>query len=142
MRPIVATLILMVAGRGIAQLSEQRPDHYFSKIQPSHLWGEVMCRTFLIQLSVGGNRFLAMAALLRTTALGLFVEATGDNETASQFSGVNTRAIKCFAYLISGLFAALAGLIAASDIKGADANTAGFIWSWTRSLRSSLAALS
>src|SRR5262249_51349658 len=63
--------------------------------------------------------------LVRKTALGLFIEAVGDNETGSRYAGINTRFIKCFAYAMGGFFAALAGLIVASDIKAADANNAG-----------------
>jgi galactofuranose transport system permease protein len=63
--------------------------------------------------------------LVRKSALGLFIESVGDNETASRYSGINTRLIKCVAYGTSGFFAAVAGLIVASDIKAADANNAG-----------------
>jgi ribose/xylose/arabinose/galactoside ABC-type transport system permease subunit len=123
-QPIVATLILMVAGRGIAQLINhgqivtfENPS--FAFVGSGYVLG-VPFSYWLVAFS-----FAVIAALMRFTALGLFVESTGDNETASLFSGVNTKAIKCFAYVTSGLFAALAGLLAAADIKGADASTAG-----------------
>jgi Ribose/xylose/arabinose/galactoside ABC-type transport systems, permease components len=63
--------------------------------------------------------------LTRKTALGLFIEAVGDNATASTFSGVDARKIKFLVYVFSGLCAGLAGLVAASNIKCADANHAG-----------------
>ena len=70
----------------------------------------------------------AVLSLLKSrTAHGLFIECTGDNETASRYAGVNTRLVKLLAYAVCGLCAGLAGLIATTDIKAADANNAG-LW--------------
>ncbi|WP_410201158.1 ABC transporter permease subunit, partial [Escherichia coli] len=41
--------------------------------------------------------------------------------------GVNTRIIVMLTYVLSGLCAAIAGIIVAADIRGADANNAG-LW--------------
>lgn len=57
--------------------------------------------------------------------MGLFVEATGDNAAASRLAGVDTARVKLLVYVLCGVCAGLAGLIVASDIKGADANNAG-----------------
>jgi simple sugar transport system permease protein len=125
-QPIVATLILMVAGRGIAQLITEGAIVTF--VNP-HL------------AAIGGGSFLglpmpvaivfAMLAitvlLARATALGLMIEAVGINRRASAFAGINTRWIVMLVYLWSGLCAAVAGLILVADIKGADANNAG-LW--------------
>jgi galactofuranose transport system permease protein len=123
-QPIVATLILMVAGRGIAQLltsgqilTFENPSFVFIG---SGFFGGLPF-TFTLVAVCTALTFL----LVRKTAMGLFIEAVGDNETGSRYSGINTRFIKCFAYGASGFFAALAGLIVASDIKAADANNAG-----------------
>jgi simple sugar transport system permease protein len=61
----------------------------------------------------------------RRTALGLFIEATGDNETASRYAGIQTRAVKILVYGICALCAGLAGLIVTGDIKEADPSKAG-----------------
>ena len=123
-QPIVATLILMVAGRGIAQLLTNGQIITFETGPLVYLGGGFLGSvpfTFtLVAVSTG-----LVHALVRRTALGLFIEAVGDNETGSRFSGLNTRFIKCLAYAISGFFGALAGLIVTSDIKAADANNAG-----------------
>ncbi len=63
--------------------------------------------------------------LTRTTALGLYIEAIGDNALASRYAGLQVRGIQSFVYVFSGLCAGVAGLIIASDIKAADANNAG-----------------
>jgi len=68
---------------------------------------------------------LLTAVLTRRTAMGLFIESVGNNETASYFAGVDARAVKLFVYTFCGLCAGVAGLIEASTIKAADANNAG-----------------
>ena len=65
--------------------------------------------------------------LARRTALGLFVEAIGINPRASHFAGIRTTGIIARRLCLLGPTASLAGLIAAADIKGADANNAG-LW--------------
>jgi galactofuranose transport system permease protein len=57
----------------------------------------------------------------------LFIEATGDNETASRYSGINTRAVKLLVYAFCSFCAGIAGLIVTADIKAADSNNAG-LW--------------
>src|SRR6185312_16122734 len=67
------------------------------------------------------------AAVVRGSALGLLIEATGGNARASELAGVGTRAMILAVYVWCGVCAALAGVIAAADIMGADANNAG-LW--------------
>ncbi len=63
----------------------------------------------------------------RKTALGMFIEAVGINIRAAKNAGVNTRIVVMLAYVLSGVCAAIAGIIVAADIRGADANNAG-LW--------------
>jgi ribose/xylose/arabinose/galactoside ABC-type transport system permease subunit len=125
-QPIIATLVLMVAGRGIAQLITE---------------GAILTFTDEGLVFIGSGRALlmpmpvviwvifglAVTLLVRRTALGMLIEAIGINRQASQLSGVRTTALLMTAYLLAGLCAAIAGLIVAADIKGADANNAG-LW--------------
>lgn len=123
-QPIVATLILMVAGRGIAQLLTNGQIITFENPSFVHL-GSGFFAGLPVRCSIVLVSAILMYLLVRKTALGLFIEAVGDNEIGSRYSGINTRSIKCFAYAASGFFAAIAGLIVAADIKAADANNAG-----------------
>jgi len=123
-QPIVATLILMVAGRGVAQLLTDGQiitveNAGFTFIAGGYFLGLPFPVT-LVLLAL-----LLTAALTRKTAMGLFIESVGNNETASYFAGVNARAVKLFVYTFCGLCAGVAGLIEASTIKAADANNAG-----------------
>ncbi len=124
LQPIVATLILMVSGRGLAQLLTDGQiitfnDPAFAAIGtgasltlPNPIW---------IALCVA----LVAGLLVRKTAFGLFTEAVGDNPRAADGVGIDSRSIKLAIYTISGVCAGIAGLIAAADIKAADANNAG-----------------
>lgn len=125
-QPIVATLILMVAGRGIAQLITEGRIVTFTS--PDLVWmgnGAVIGLPTPIVIAIG--MLLLTGAVVRGTALGLLIEATGGNARASELSGVGTRAMILSVYVWCGICAALAGVIAAADIMGADANNAG-LW--------------
>ena len=125
-QPIVATLILMVAGRGIAQLITEGRIVTFTSPDLAFLGGgSVFGLPTPVALTLG---MLALTLLIvRGTALGLMIEATGGNPRASALAGIETRLITVAVYMWSGLCAALAGIVAAADILGADANNSG-LW--------------
>lgn len=126
-QPIIATLILMVAGRGIAQLITEGVILTFND-KPELIF--VGSGSFLnLPMPVIIWIIVAILAILvvRRSALGLLIEAIGVNRRASTLSGVNSRVILLAVYAASGLCSAIAGVIAAADIKGADANNAG-LW--------------
>lgn len=124
LQPIVATLILMVAGRGVAQLITGGSITTYE--DPRMTW---FGNGSLFGLPVPVT-LLALVALLcaiatRRTPLGLFIESVGDNQPASRLAGVPDRAVRLFVYAFSGMCAGTAGIIECSYIKAADANNAG-----------------
>jgi simple sugar transport system permease protein len=126
MQPIVATLILMVAGRGIAQLITEGRIVTFSS--PDLVWlgnGSILGIPMPVAIALG--MLILTGAVVRGSALGLLIEATGGNARASELAGVGTRTMILSVYVWCGICAALAGVIAAADIMGADANNAG-LW--------------
>lgn len=125
-QPIVATLILMVAGRGIAQLITEGRIVTFSS--PALAWfggGAVLGVPVPVVLTLAMLGLTLLA--VRGSALGLMIEATGGNPRASRLAGIGTRLITLAVYVWCSLCAALAGVVAAADILGADANNAG-LW--------------
>ena len=123
-QPIIATLLLMVAGRGIAQLLTGGQiitfrDPALEFIGRGHLFG----LPFAVSLVLGAT--LLTGLVVRLSALGLFIESVGDNETASRFAGLNDRFVKFAVYTFSGLCAGLGGLIYATNTASADANNIG-----------------
>ena len=126
LQPIVATLVLMVAGRGVAQLITGGQittfnDASFEAIASGSLLG------IPSPILIAATTAALLAILIRSTALGLMIEAIGINPRASELVGINTRAVVVGVYALSGLTAALAGIIATADIRGADANNVG-LW--------------
>ena len=118
-QPIIATLVLMTSGRGLAMLltggqnlAVDRPG--FVALGNGHLFG------LPVTIYVVAAVLAAAGLLLRRTALGLLLEATGDNERASRASGVDARLVKIAVYVASGVCAGLAGLVATANIKQAD----------------------
>lgn len=125
-QPIVATLILMVAGRGIAQLITEGRIVTFNASGLAALGsGSFLGLPVPVILTLA--MLLLTLAIVRGTALGLMIGATGGNPKASELAGIGTRKILMTAYAWSGFCAALAGIIVAADIRGADANNAG-LW--------------
>jgi ribose/xylose/arabinose/galactoside ABC-type transport system permease subunit len=123
-QPIVATLILMVAGRGVAQLIADGQIITFSDARMTYIGnGSVLLFPFPVLLSLG--MLMVTILLTRLTAIGLFIESVGDNQVASTYSGVHAGTVKFVVYVFSGLCAGIAGLVATSNIKAADSNHAG-----------------
>ena len=123
-QPIIATLVLMLAGRGVALLitggfiTTVNSDPY-KFIATGYLLG--LPFAFLISVAA-----IAVIALIeRRTALGVLTEAVGINPEASRLAGVRARGIVFSAYVASGVLAGIAGIIYSSNIRAADANAAG-----------------
>lgn len=124
LQPIVATLLLMVAGRGMAQLLTNGQIVIFSKPGFNEIGsGASFGLPNPIWIFLGA--FAAVGLLARRTAYGLFVESVGNNATASRLSGVDARTVKLVAYALCAVCAGVAGIIGTADIKAADANNAG-----------------
>jgi ribose/xylose/arabinose/galactoside ABC-type transport system permease subunit len=125
-QPIIATLVLMVAGRGIAQLVTEGVIMTFNN-DGLIFFGSgsvaALPMPVVIWIVVG----IAVTLLVRRTALGMLVEAIGINRRASTLSGIQTPVLLMAVYALSGFCASIAGVIVAADIKGADANNAG-LW--------------
>ncbi|EOK5517679.1 galactofuranose ABC transporter, ATP-binding protein YtfT [Enterobacter hormaechei] len=125
-QPFVATLILMVAGRGVAQLITSGQIVTFNS--PSLAWiGSGNFLFFPTPVIVALVTLVVFWLFTRKTALGMFIEAVGINIRAAKNAGVNTRLMVMLTYVLSGVCAAIAGVIVAADIRGADANNAG-LW--------------
>jgi ribose/xylose/arabinose/galactoside ABC-type transport system permease subunit len=124
MQPIIATLILMVAGRGIAQLitggqilTIYYPPYFY--LGNGYLFGLPFAAV------VAAVVIVVVHAMLTLTPLGLFVRAIGINPVAARVAGGRARPITLALYAFCGLTAGIAGLIISSNVKSADANNAG-----------------
>jgi simple sugar transport system permease protein len=114
----------MVAGRGVAMLitggqivTFEHPSYVF--LANGHFLG------LPFTLTISAILFVFLLLIARKTAFGLFIESLGDNEKAARYCGINTNLLKLLVYAFSGFCAGIAGLIAASNIKAADASRIG-----------------
>ncbi len=123
-QPIIATLVLMLAGRGVALLITEGfittvNSGPYSFLATGYL--VFLPVAFLISLVA----VLAVALVERRTALGVLTEAVGINPEASRLAGVRSRGIIFGAYTLSAVLAGVAGIIYSANIRAADANAAG-----------------
>lgn len=123
-QPIIATLVLMLAGRGVALLIT---DGFITTVnsEPYEFiaTGYLVAVPFAFLISVVA--IAAISLVERRTALGVLTEAVGINPEASRLAGVRARGIVFSAYLGSGVLAGIAGIIYSANIRAADANAAG-----------------
>ena len=123
-QPIVATMILMTAGRGIAQLITKGniiTVYYepFYKIGAGYIFG------IPVAVYIAAAVFILLMLLVKKTSFGMFVKSVGYNRVASRYTGITVDRIILICYTISGLCAGIAGLIISSEVKSADGNNAG-----------------
>ncbi|EXG81463.1 ABC transporter permease [Cryptosporangium arvum] len=123
-QPIIATLILLVGGRGIAQLIT---DGQIINVRssPYRTIGAGYALTIPVAVIIAAAVVAVAVLLTRRTALGLLIESVGSSPTASRLAGIQARRLTLIVYVFSGFCAGVAGLIYSSNISSADGNNAG-----------------
>ena len=92
------------------------------------LWNGILVAILDIQPIIATLVLMILVTLVvRRTAIGLVIEAVGVNRAAASLAGIRSRMLLLVVYGLSGLCAAIAGIIVAGDIRGADADNAG-LW--------------
>jgi galactofuranose transport system permease protein len=123
-QPIVGTLVMFIAGRGIGQVLTNGNLQVFKN--PTFQFVG-LGRVFGIPFQVIIMLILVAAAawMLRRTLFGRHILAVGGNERAARLSGVPVNRVKRWVYAISGLCAGIAGLVVVSINSSSDANLVG-----------------
>jgi galactofuranose transport system permease protein len=124
MQPIIATLILFVAGRGIAMVFTNAMVIWLYA-KPFALLGQGYMLGLPFSIYIVAFVLLLTYIFTRRTAAGMFIEAVGINPTAARFAGINSRNILFWVYTFSGFCAGISGLIVCSTVMSADGNNAG-----------------
>ena len=122
-QPMVATLILMISGRGIAQLITNG-----LRVQITYRPYAFIGQGWIIlpfSLYLVAFVFAITWLMTRKTAIGMFIESVGINFRSSYFSGIDEKKIKLLVYTFCGFCAGIAGLVASSNVKTSDANNIG-----------------
>lgn len=124
-QPMVATLILYTAGRGIAQLVTNGQITYIRVPSFQMAGGYIGKSPVPTPVLFAIVTVVIVALILKKTALGLYIESVGINGKAARLVGLNSTMIKFLTYVICGVLAGIAGLVASSRIYSADANNIG-----------------
>lgn len=123
-QPIIATLVLMLAGRGIAMLITQGQITTINSA-PYAFFASGYFLGLPFAFYVAAAAIVLVAVTVRRTALGVLLESVGINPQASRLAGVRSRGIVWAVYGVSGFLAGIAGILYSSNIMAADANNAG-----------------
>lgn len=123
-QPIIATLVLYLGGRGVAQVitnGKLREFHngtfeYIGRGRPFGIPAQVILMLAIVALATW---------VMRSTTFGRQVLAVGGNESAARLAGVPVNRVKFIAYGASGLLAGLAGLIVIAINSSSDPNLVG-----------------
>lgn len=122
-QPMIATLILWSAGRAIGLLLCNSQIVYVRV--PSFQFFGAYCGIIPTPIIIAALCIVLALIVLKTTALGTYIQSVGINKKASRIAGLNSAKIILSCYAICGLCAGIAGLVATSRIYSADTNNIG-----------------
>jgi len=107
--PFISTLGMLTAVRGVALLSTNGQNIY--QIDKFVIWGQtdLLGIPTPVWFMIGIGIFTWY--LLNHTRFGRYLYAIGGNEEAARASGIRINSVKMKAFLISGLFTGLAGVL-------------------------------
>jgi simple sugar transport system permease protein len=125
LQPFIATLVLMLAGRGIAKVitggqNTTASNDPFRWIANGFVFGipVVFILAVLLVLIVGW--------VVRKSALGLMIEAIGINPRASRMAGIKPKGLLLTTYVLSGILAGIAGIMSVGSVMTVDISRTGY----------------
>lgn len=127
LQPIIATLILFVAGRGVAMVLTNALVIWIY-VKRFAIFGQGYWLGLPFSIYMVAGLLLLTWLVTRRTAIGMFIESVGINPTAARFSGINAKNILLGVYVFSGFCAGLSGLVVCSTVMSADGNNAGNLY--------------
>jgi len=138
-QPIVVTLAVLIAARGVARLITGDQvlilsnilDPTFGNIATTQLGPVPLIGAIPVTVVLAVAVFGVVSLFLARTAPGRYIFAVGGNERAARLSGVASDRVKIAVYAISGGLAGLAGVLYASFYQNVDATTDGLLFELT-----------
>lgn len=126
-QPIVATLALLVGGRGVALVLA---DGQLKNIENETLLGLGSGTALGLPLTVLLALVLSVLVglLVRYTTFGRQLVAIGGNRSASQLAGLPVRRVLLMTYVLSGVLAAVAGVVATARLTASDPSSVGLLF--------------
>ncbi|TDD73091.1 ABC transporter permease [Jiangella aurantiaca] len=125
LQPFISTLVMMLAGRGIAKVitggqNTTADNDSFAWLANGYIVGVPV--VFLLAIVI----VVLVALLVRRSALGLMLEAIGMDSRASRLAGVKRRNLQLTVYSASGLLAGIAGVFATASVMTVDVSRTGY----------------
>ncbi|WP_291413301.1 ABC transporter permease [Actinophytocola sp.] len=126
-QPIVATLALLVGGRGLALVFA---DGQLKDIRNAELLDLGSAKVLGIPVVVWIAALLAALGwlLVRYTTFGRQLVAVGGNRSASALAGLPVRRVLMITYVLSGVLAAIAGIVATARLTASDPSAIGNLY--------------
>ena len=119
--PFVATLAMLTIARGLTMLWTK--GFPISNLGDSFAYiGTGWFLGIPVPVWISGIIVVIAVVLTNKTVLGRYIYAIGGNEHASKLSGINIKKIKLIVYAISGVLAAVGGIMVTSRLDSAQPN--------------------
>jgi len=125
LQPFIATLVLMLAGRGIAKVitggqNTAASNDPYRWIANGYVIGIPV--VFILAIAI----VIAVGWIVRRSALGLMIEAIGINPKASRMAGIKPKGLLLTAYILSGVLAGVAGIMSVGSVMTVDISRTGY----------------
>jgi galactofuranose transport system permease protein len=125
LQPFISTLVMMLAGRGIAKVitggqNTTADNEQVEWLANGYIFGLPV--VFLLSVVI----VVLVLMLVRRSALGLMLEAIGMDSRASRLAGVKRRNLQLTVYSVSGLLAGIAGVFATASVMTVDVSRTGY----------------
>lgn len=125
LQPFISTLIMMLAGRGIAKVitsgqNTNARNEPFQWLTNGYVFGLPV--VFIIAIVI----VVIVAFVVRRSALGMMIESIGINPKASRMAGIKPVGLLMTVYMASGLLAGIAGVFAVGSVMTVDVSRTGY----------------
>jgi len=127
LQPFITTLVMMLAGRGLAKVITDGQNT--TAINEPYRWlanGYVLGLPVVFLLAVAIAALIAL--LIRRTALGMMIESIGINAEASRLAGINRRGLLITVYAMSAFLAGIAGIFSTGTVMTVDVSQTGYLY--------------
>jgi ribose/xylose/arabinose/galactoside ABC-type transport system permease subunit len=115
LQPFITTLVMMLAGRGLAKVITSGQNT--SASNESFRWianGTIL--GFPVVFVLAAAIVAILAFMVRRTALGLMIEAIGINPKAARMAGIRPVGILISVYIVSAVLAGIAGIFSTASV--------------------------
>lgn len=125
LQPIVATLSVLIGGRGLANVIGGEIKNLSDPGLVTLGTGSIVGVPYSVLSAI--ILVLIVAFLMRRTTFGVTIEAIGGNQRAAELAGIKIKSILITVYLFSALLSAYAGVLVAARSQASDPRTLGLL---------------